>query len=100
MTVELLSDGRSAYVNVADEGPGIAPEDLENVKVKFYKAKGAVRGSGIGLAVADEIARAHGGSLSLQSELGKGTTATVRLPLDEGREGAAERNEQTDDKTQ
>ena len=100
VTVELLSDGRSAYVNVADEGPGIAPEDLENVKVKFYKAKGAVRGSGIGLAVADEIARAHGGSLSLQSELGKGTTATVRLPLDEGREGAAERNEQTDDKTQ
>ena len=92
--VELLQDGRSAYMNITDEGPGIAPEDLENVKVKFYKGKGAVRGSGIGLAVVDEIVRAHGGSLELQSELGKGTTVTVRLPLAESRaQGAAERTE-------
>lgn len=44
---------------------------LENVKTKFYKGKGAVRGSGIGLAVVDEIVTAHGGSLSLQSEVGR-----------------------------
>ena len=81
ITIELLQDGRSAYVNVIDQGPGIAPEDLENVKTKFYKGKGAVRGSGIGLAVVDEIVAAHGGALELQSRLGQGTTVTVRLPI-------------------
>ena len=49
-----------------------------------------VRGSGIGLAVVDEIVTAHGGSLSLQSEVGRGTTVTVRLPLDKTKAHAAE----------
>lgn len=79
--IEILSDGVNAYVNITDEGQGIAPEDLENVKVKFYKGRGAVRGSGIGLAVVDEIVTAHGGGVEIQSELGHGTTVTVRLPL-------------------
>lgn len=79
--IEVLSDGASVFVSISDEGPGIAPDDLENVKVKFYKGKGAVRGSGIGLAVVDEIIAAHGGGLDIQSELGHGTTVTVRLPL-------------------
>ena len=81
ITVEILSDGANAYVNITDEGQGIAPEDLENVKVKFFKGRGAVRGSGIGLAVVDEIVAAHGGGVDIQSELGRGTTVTVRLPL-------------------
>ena len=46
--MDVLSDGNSAFVNISDEGRGIAPDDLENVKVKFFKGKGAVRGSGIG----------------------------------------------------
>ena len=79
--IEILSDGVNAYVNITDEGQGIAPDDLENVKVKFYKGRGAVRGSGIGLAVVDEIVTAHGGGVEIQSELGHGTTVTVRLPL-------------------
>ena len=81
ISIEILSDGANAYVNITDQGQGIAPEDLENVKVKFYKGKGAVRGSGIGLAVVDEIVTAHGGGVEIQSELGHGTTVTVRLPL-------------------
>lgn len=85
ITVELLQDGHNAFLNFTDEGRGIAPEDLENVKTKFYKGKGAVRGSGIGLAVVDEIVTAHGGILSLQSELGSGTTVTVRLPLEQAK---------------
>ncbi len=79
--IEILNGGTNAFVNISDEGAGISPEDLENVKVKFFKGKGAVRGSGIGLAVVDEIAIAHGGALEIRSELGKGTTVTVRLPI-------------------
>ncbi len=70
-----------ADVAVADTGCGIPKTDLEKVKTKFYKGNSTRRGSGIGLAVADEIVRMHGGSLLLDSEEGRGTTATIRLPL-------------------
>lgn len=79
--IELLTGSGNAFIIISDEGQGIAPEDLENVKVKFYKGQGAVRGSGIGLAVVDEIMKAHEGALELTSELGKGTQVTLRLPL-------------------
>lgn len=79
--VEILQDGQNAFVIVSDEGPGIAEDDLENIKVKFYKGKGALRGSGIGLAMADEIMTKQNGSLEITSELGKGTEVTMRFPL-------------------
>ena len=66
--MDVLSDGNSAFVNISDEGRGIAPDDLENVKVKFFKGKGAVRGSGIGLAVVDEIVTALDGSVDIDGE--------------------------------
>lgn len=81
ITLDLLQDGENAYVLVQDEGRGIAADDLENVKLKFFKGKGAVRGSGIGLAVVDEIITALDGSVDIASTPGKGTTVTVRLPL-------------------
>lgn len=71
----------SFTVSVADTGIGISPEDLPKVKTKFYKANSTRRGSGIGLAVADEIVRMHGGSLDIASKLGEGTTVTITLPL-------------------
>ena len=68
-------------VSVSDTGVGIAPEDLPKVKQKFYKANKTKHGSGIGLAVADEIITRHGGTLDIESEQGKGTTVTIMLPL-------------------
>lgn len=65
---------------ISDNGCGIAPEDLPRVKDKFYKANQTVRGSGIGLAVADEIITLHRGSLSIESSEGVGTTVTIVLP--------------------
>lgn len=77
-------------VIVTDSGCGIAPEDLPKIKQKFYKANSAKRGSGIGLAVADEIITMHGGSLEAESELGVGTRITIVLPL-------TSKKERTDD---
>ena len=78
ITVELAGE---RVLAIRDTGIGIAPEDLPRVKDRFYKGKSTRRGSGIGLAVADEIIKMHGGSLKLTSRKGEGTTVTITLPL-------------------
>ena len=60
---------------------GIPPEDLENVKTKFFKGKNSVRGSGIGLALVDSIMTALDGTMDIKSTLGRGTVVTLGLPL-------------------
>ena len=67
---------------VKDTGIGIPADQLEKVKTKFFKGNATRRGSGIGLAVADEIIRMHGGEILLDSVEGEGTTVTIRLPID------------------
>ena len=69
-------------VLVEDTGCGISEEDLPRVKQKFYKSNISVKGSGIGLAVCDEIVGMHGGSLEIASELGVGTSVTVTFPIE------------------
>ncbi len=68
-------------VSISDTGAGIPPEDLPHVKEKFYKANTTVRGSGIGLAVSDEIIRLHNGEIEVDSVLGEGTTVRITLPI-------------------
>lgn len=70
-----------AAVVIADTGEGIKPEDLPQVKTKFYKGDSTKRGSGIGLAVADEIITRHGGRLEIDSVYQQGTTVSIFLPL-------------------
>ena len=67
-------------VTVEDNGCGIRKSDLPKIKTKFYKANHTKKGSGIGLAVADEIIQMHGGTLTLESEEGKGTKVTITIP--------------------
>jgi signal transduction histidine kinase len=75
-----VKDGR-IRVSVKDTGCGIKESDLAKVKTKFYKANHTRRGSGIGLAVADEIIAMHGGKLEIYSAgEGKGTKVTITLP--------------------
>lgn len=69
-------DGK-AVVEIKDYGKGIHPDDLEKVKQKFYKGKGAKRGSGIGLALVTEIMKAHGGEFTIESEYKKYTSMCV-----------------------
>jgi signal transduction histidine kinase len=68
-------------VRIRDYGPGIPEDELPLVKKKFYKGSSKARGTGIGLAVCDEIVELHGGTLSLENAPGGGTLVTVRLPV-------------------
>lgn len=77
-------------ITVCDTGVGIPAQDIDRVKEKFYKANKTVRGSGIGLAVADEIIKQHQGLLFIESTEGVGTTATIVLPLYEPTEDEVE----------
>ena len=81
-TISVVASEENGYVRVAisDNGCGIPPEHLPNVKKKFYKANQTVRGSGIGLALADEIMRLHSGSLEIESHENVGTVVTIRIP--------------------
>jgi len=75
-------DGGRIRLQVADTGPGIAPEDLPHVFERFYRGEqGHVSGggSGLGLAIARALVEAHGGTISVESELGRGTIFTVLL---------------------
>ena len=80
ITVKVAAEDNCVTVSVTDTGVGIAAADVDKVKEKFYKANQTVHGSGIGLAVADEIIRYHNGILNVQSVEGEGTTVTVTLP--------------------
>ncbi|MBR2735104.1 MAG: HAMP domain-containing histidine kinase, partial [Clostridia bacterium] len=68
-------------ISFTDNGCGIPAEHLSNVTKKFYKANYLQQGSGIGLAIVDEIVTLHGGTLSILSQEGFGTTVTVMLPV-------------------
>ena len=68
-------------IRIRDYGPGIPEDELPLVKRKFYKGSSKVRGTGIGLAVCDEIVELHGGKLVLENAPGGGTLVTVRLPV-------------------
>lgn len=76
---------KQVRITVRDEGQGIAPEALPNVFDRFYRedtarTNGATQGYGLGLSIAKNISDIHGGSITLTSKVGKGTTATVELP--------------------
>lgn len=82
--VHVRAEGDVAVVEVVDAGPGMAPSDAERAFERFYRADGSRArhsgGSGLGLAIVDATVRAHGGTASLHSELGRGTTVRLVIP--------------------
>lgn len=80
VSVEAYEEHGEICISISDTGMGISAEDLPKVKTKFFKANHTRRGSGIGLAVADEIIQRHGGTLTINSEQGVGTTVLITLP--------------------
>ena len=77
------SGDSTVIVRIRDYGPGIPEDEIPLVKKKFFKGSSKARGTGIGLAVCDEIVELHGGSLTLQNADGGGTLVTVTLPATE-----------------
>lgn len=78
--IEVTNDAENVKIKISDNGCGIPAEHLPHIKDKFYKANQTQRGSGIGLAVANEIMLLHNGSLDIESTEGVGTTVTLTLP--------------------
>jgi signal transduction histidine kinase len=80
LTVRTGASVDEVTVAFADTGPGIAPEHWERIFEPFFTTKSEVNGTGLGLAVSLGIVRQHGGTIDLVSELGKGSTFTIRIP--------------------
>ncbi len=78
--VEAAAMPQGVQIVISDTGIGIEPDKLAKVREKFYQSDPGNPGSGIGLALADEIVRLHNGTLEIDSELGIGTAVTVTLP--------------------
>ena len=71
----------AVVIHIRDYGPGIPEDEIPLVKKKFYKGSSKARGSGIGLAVCDEIVQMHGGLLSLSNAEGGGTLVSICIPI-------------------
>ena len=84
--VQLASDRDLAFVNVTDQGAGVAPSDRELIFMKYYRASGqSANGSGLGLYISREIARQNGGDLILAASDATGSTFCLSLPIEGGK---------------
>ena len=80
--VSVAQEGAEAVVRIRDYGPGVPEEELPFIKNKFYKGTSKARGSGIGLAVCEEIVTRHEGVLDIGNAQGGGCVVTIRLPIE------------------
>jgi signal transduction histidine kinase len=81
-TAESIDGGqRKALIELADCGSGIHPKDLDHIFDPFYTTKKGGAGFGLGLAVSYGIIAGHGGEITVTSELGRGSTFTITLPV-------------------
>ncbi len=86
ITVRSWNEGESVFVSVTDSGCGIPEEIRQRIFEPFFTTKEVGKGTGLGLSISYEIIRKHGGEITVESEVGKGTTFVVRLPVSGPRE--------------
>jgi two-component system NtrC family sensor kinase len=85
ITISTRSDGNEVEIAIADTGKGIQPDVLPKIFNPFFTTKPVGKGTGLGLSVSYGIVRDHGGRIDVESEPGKGTTFTIRLPATRSR---------------
>jgi len=87
VTVRLSGGDNTVVLQVADTGIGIAADQLDRIFERFYQVDGSATrqygGMGLGLALVKEIVEAHGGQITVTSQVGAGTTFTIVLPVGE-----------------
>ena len=83
MEISLEKRNDQALIIIKDNGIGISKKEIPHIFDRFYRGSktAKVLGSGLGLAIASSIITTHQGSINIDSELGKGTTVTIRLPI-------------------
>ena len=85
VTIGVDVDGKQVSVSISDTGIGISPDDAERIFERFYRAKdprvAKITGTGLGLTLAREVVRMHGGDITVESQIDQGSTFTMTLPL-------------------
>ena len=76
-----MKPGDYVEIKVSDTGVGIAPEIIESIFEPYFTTKGPGEGTGMGLAMAQGVVESYGGKITVDSQLGKGTTFTIYLPV-------------------
>jgi signal transduction histidine kinase len=88
VAISAAAEGNDILITVSDTGHGISPDDLRRIFEPFYTTKGRGKGTGLGLAICRQLTAALGGTITVQSQPGKGSTFYVRLPRDGAPVGA------------
>lgn len=88
VVVKMVQDDQGTYISVADNGPGLSAESQGKIFERFYRAdqsrvRNGVEGTGLGLSIVDAVMQAHGGRVTVESELGKGAKFTLFFPIQE-----------------
>jgi two-component system OmpR family sensor kinase len=88
VVVKAVQDDQGTYVSVSDNGPGLSAESQDKIFERFYRAdqsrvRNGVEGTGLGLSIVDAVMQAHGGRVTVESELGKGASFTLFFPIQE-----------------
>ena len=88
ITVSLRESDKEVALSVGDTGPGLQEEHKKRIFERFFRAdpsraRTSGEGSGLGLSIVDAVMKAHGGSVTVESELGKGSTFTLHFPISE-----------------
>ena len=81
ITIRTYREGDIVSVQISDNGVGIPPDNLQRIFDPGFTTKGVGVGTGLGLSICFKIAQDHGGRIDVESELGKGSTFTIRLPV-------------------
>ena len=81
ISIKTWCDGEWIHISISDTGCGIPGENLNKIFDPFFTTKEVGKGTGLGLSITYDIVKKHSGEINVQSEVGKGTTFIIKLPL-------------------